>query len=185
MKWIHAFVIAVCLHPVAVASHWERTEPESVTFSYNKQGVEIALARDDSGKLSSLKINWDGKLLEVPAGELAGIADARISRTRALVSVSLSAGIPLRPSENDLGFIEIRIPYGKATVNVHSDQCEQVSVSYDEVAFHFQNGKLVTRTRAISAGDGKKSWKMFSKEPGDPEIEDGEHKGPQNPYGED
>lgn len=185
MKWIYSLIIAVFLHPVAEASHWERTEPQSVTLSYKKEGVEIVLAKDDSGKLSSLKINWNGKPLEVPAGELAGIVNARLSRTRAWVSVNLWAGIPLRPPENDLGFIDIRIPYGKATVNVYNDQCEQVSWSYDEVAFYFEKGKLVKRTRAVSAGDGKKAWKMFSKEPGEPEIEDGEEKGPKNPFGED
>jgi hypothetical protein len=161
------------------ASHEQDIDPDFIICEFSRYRLKLEVATDVNGGLSKITVHYKEKSFSVPKEELESCGkDFLLSRLRLFTPVGSGSG---KIGKSGMDFFGISIPFGNVTVNMVNGK--EVH-SFDIIRFEFVEGKLVARERAVSRGDDRNSWNLYSKEIGKKEQPNGDFTGPANPFEE-
>lgn len=160
-------IASLSLIQIATSSDERMIPPQAIVLKIPGFGVEAAI---ESGDKFGLVLSLDGKLLTIPAEEIAGIKDIHTKDAGFLTGVGSGGPIPqdhLRTS----GFI-FSFAYGGSYDHGKEDG-DEVRV-YKRCRLHFgPNGIFEQIEKQIPFGEFKNQWQLLAKPAGREEYDNG------------
>lgn len=162
-------IVASGIQPVKSAESWE-VPAERIEVSSPAQNYSVSVQTDEkhAHQLRSVRVVWNGRQFEVPAADLGEFQNVRVHSLRVITDRPMR--IPGIPQLNNRT-LAICLEYGDpvSTLGTHGE----VFRSYPRVLFQFMYHGYDGRGRHVPI-KGTNRMKLFGKDPGKDEYEDGE-----------
>jgi len=163
----------------AIASHEGEVPASEIILKQDRIGAEVKITKNDNSSVS-ITVTIDGKEHRVPDNILSDVSYLQFESVRFLMHFPHGGAVPDKYFRTH-GFV-VAFDYGKRIKHGKPDGTKTVRV-YPQMRLHFgQKDGFIMMERAEPQGMYSNRWKLFLRNAGEEEVENGEERSVWSPY---